>query len=152
MKAWFLGLLCAIALTACGASIPDLESQVKQSMNEKFGSDSDLAQYHLQVLNVTLVHAKGNDYEGVADVDYKGQTHDVPVHVVSDGSQMLWQVQQGGFGFLAQDIFQNAMKQSEKEINDAMQQTQQPPTTPTLRSEPGAQTSEPASAPASDAQ
>lgn len=106
-----------MTLAACSPSVSDLQTEVKKSMATNLAKDANLSQYHLQVQTISLIRATGNEYQGMADVAYKGQVHQVPIHVVADGSQMMWRVDPGAFAFIAQDEFNDAAHQLQESVN-----------------------------------
>ena len=72
-------------------------------MNEYFVSDVDYREYNLKVNNITVLHVKGNQYKGLADIIYKNQTHSVTVDILSDGSSVMWEVSPEQFFFIFND-------------------------------------------------
>src|SRR5262249_42447307 len=85
-----------------------LAETVKTSMQEMFDSDKDYVQYHLQVVNVTVIHENGNKYNGIATLrNGKGTQHDVLVDVTAtpngaglwhmQGGQLLWAMQDADY-------------------------------------------------------
>lgn len=66
----------------------------------------------MTVQSVILTHSDGNNYQGVVTVLYEGQQEDVPVHVVYDGENMVWDTPPGSFAFAFRDIMKNAMQKS----------------------------------------
>lgn len=95
-------LLAVVVCTACGPTVEDIGADVRTSMQEKFNSDEEFKAYGLTVSSVIVVKQGENSYRGLAKILHQGTTHDVPVEVTADGSNVMWQVQPGGFAFLAQ--------------------------------------------------
>lgn len=98
-------LICVTALAllvACGLSTEQIGANVKVSMQEKFDSDAQFKEWGLSVTNVTAVKQGENRYQGLATVIHKGETHEIPVEITADGTNVIWQVQPGAFMFVAQ--------------------------------------------------
>jgi hypothetical protein len=80
----------------------DLDSKVKTSMQQKFDTDQQFAQYHLVVSKVDVMHKSGNEYEGLAVVHGpKNVDHNVAVHVTAEGRRIMWQSDPGAFTWAA---------------------------------------------------
>jgi hypothetical protein len=107
MRKFAIAVLSAM-LAACGPSLDEINTQVQQSMQTKF-DEPDMAQYHLKVAGVKVIHDEGNKYEGMADVEMSGQSHQVPVHVVADGKSLIWRTDQGAMMFVVQETIKKAM-------------------------------------------
>jgi hypothetical protein len=91
------------ALTGCEQSTQDIGQVVKTSMQKKFDSDAEFSKWHLTVTSVDVLHHAANTYQGLAHVTYKGRSHDIPVEVTADGSNVMWKAPPGSFLFVAQD-------------------------------------------------
>ncbi|MDN4521568.1 hypothetical protein JN086_11275 [Mycolicibacterium austroafricanum] len=77
---------------------------VKQSMQQKFDTDEDLSELHLQVVDVVLVNKAGNEYKGLATVrTQKGTERDVPVEATFDGDNIIWESPPGALLFALQE-------------------------------------------------
>jgi hypothetical protein len=96
----------AILLVQCGLSTKQIAETVKTSMQQKFDSDTQFKQWHLRVTKVQVVKQGGNQYQGMATVIHEGQSHDVPIEITADGSNVMWQTQPGAFMFVAQKELQ----------------------------------------------
>lgn len=85
----------------------DISSEVKESMQHNFETDSRFANYHLVVTKVDVMHKSGNDYEGLAVVHSpKGVDHDVAIHVTAEGDRVMWQSDPGAFVWAALEQFE----------------------------------------------
>lgn len=91
--------LCA----GCGPSTDKLGETVKSGLQTKLDTEPALSRYHMSVSAVSVMHSNGNEYKGIATVEYNGVSHDVPIEVTADGEKMMWKVDQGGFGFLVDE-------------------------------------------------
>lgn len=101
-------VILAAVLAACGPSVDEINTQVRESMQTKF-DEPDTAQYHLKVDSVKVIHDQGNKFEGIAVVEMGGQQHDVPVHVLADGKSLIWRTDQGALMFIVQDSVKKAL-------------------------------------------
>lgn len=99
----------ALTLSACGMSDQEIGFAVRDSMQKTFDSDTSLKQYKLVVGTVRVVKKSGSSYKGIANVDYDGTPHDVPIDVTADGQNVLWEAPPGSFLFIAQHEFQKAL-------------------------------------------
>jgi hypothetical protein len=54
-------------------------------MQEKFKSDPEFAKLNLTVTSVAVVKQGENRFEGLAQIQYKGTSHDVSVGITADG-------------------------------------------------------------------
>jgi len=100
--------------------IPELQSEVKQSMAAKFAADPDLSKLHMTVERVTLLHTQGHDYQGIATVLYKGQSEQISVDVIANGDQMMWKVPPGSFAFAAQDMLRDALRKAQQDFQRSL--------------------------------
>ncbi|MDA0251820.1 MAG: DUF2510 domain-containing protein [Actinomycetota bacterium] len=89
--------------TTPSASLTALAAQVKKSMQRDLDKDPELGKLDLRVVDVTLVNKSGNEFKGIATVrEPGGETHDVPVDVTADGTNLLWETPPGAFIFAQQ--------------------------------------------------
>lgn len=97
----FFILCIALALVGCGTSVEDIEETTKADVQSYLRTDGKLAPYGLTVLSVDLVNSSGNEYTGFAKIQTRSyETHQVPITVVHDGDEGMWQIERGGFLFL----------------------------------------------------
>lgn len=101
-----VGLLISTLLVGCGMSTEQIGEAVKTSMQQKFDSDSQLEKWHLSVTKVQVLKQGENRFQGIATVVHEGASHDVPVEITADDSNVIWQVQPGAFMFVAQKELQ----------------------------------------------
>lgn len=86
-----------------GPSESDIAAQLKDSLQQELRT-GQMAQFRLQVVDVQVIHASGNQYKGVADVrTVRGALHQVALDVTTDGDRVLWQTSPGAFFFAAQE-------------------------------------------------
>jgi len=118
MKKLLLILCISTILYGCSRSIDEISSFVKNNMQEKFNSDSNFKKYNLQVKKVTVMKIEGNKYKGIADVNFKENSYDVPIEIISDNKQMMWEAQAGAFAFIAQKEFQELQKDFDNQMDE----------------------------------
>ncbi len=107
IKKFAVFVLTATLLVGCGMSTEQIGETVKTSMQQKFDSDTQFKEWRLSVTRVQVLKQGGNRFQGIATVVHEGATHDVPVEITADGSNVMWQVQPGAFMFVAQKQLQN---------------------------------------------
>lgn len=105
-------IFVAILLAGCGMSNDEIGGTVKSSMQQTFDSDEQFKGLHLSVARVLVVKQGNGSYQGVATVIHEGSTHNVPVEITADGSNVLWQVRPGGFAFIAQKQLEKLQSES----------------------------------------
>lgn len=106
MRALALGVLAVALLMSCGPSVDQIGETVKTSMQQKFDSDTQFKKWHLSVTRVQVLKQGENRYQGIATVMHEGESHDVPVEITADGSNVMWQAPPGAFMFVAQKEIQ----------------------------------------------
>ncbi len=106
IKKFAVGVLIATLLVGCGMSTEQIGETVKTSMQQKFDSDAQFKEWHLFVTRVQVLKQGENRFQGIATVVHEGTTHDIPVEITADGSNVMWQVQPGAFMFVAQKQLQ----------------------------------------------
>ena len=85
-----------------GASTNQIGETVKKSMQQKFDSDSPFKEWGLKVTTVQVQKQGETQYKGTATMLYQGESHEVPVDITVNGSDINWKVQPGGFAFAEQ--------------------------------------------------
>lgn len=110
MKALACGVLTAALLVGCGQSTDQIGETVKTSMQQKFDSDTQFKKWNLSVTSVQVLKQGAHRYIGMVTVVHEGESHDVPVEITADGSNLMWQVQPGAFMFVAQKELQQLQK------------------------------------------
>jgi VCBS repeat-containing protein len=101
-----VGLLIATLLVGCGMSTEQIGEAVKTSMQQKFDSDSQFKKWNLSVTMVQVLKQSENRFQGIATVVHEGTSHEVPVEITADDSNIIWQVQPGAFMFIGQKELQ----------------------------------------------
>lgn len=88
------------ATTPTGSLSDSAAATVRASMQRDLDNDPELGKLGLRVLDVSLVNKSGNEYKGIATVKTRdGETHEVPVDVTADGTNVLWETPPGAFSF-----------------------------------------------------
>ena len=91
--------------TPSGAELAEsAAATVRASMQRDLDNDPDLGKLGLKVVEVNLVNKAGNEYKGIATVKTRdGATHEVPVDVTADESNVLWETPPGAFVFAVEE-------------------------------------------------
>lgn len=92
-----------LAVVSCSgrADTADIEDWAQDSITEFVRTDDRLAEYRLQVMDVSLIHANGNEYEGFVTLrTIRAEDHEVGVDVVYDGDRGKWEMSRGDLLFL----------------------------------------------------
>ncbi|VWC78562.1 hypothetical protein BLA17378_03750 [Burkholderia aenigmatica] len=93
----------------------EIASSVKSGLQQKLDS-GDLAEFHMSVKEVTVLHETGNKYRAMATVEFEGKPRQIAVSVVADGNQLAWETEQGAFLFAAQEKAQQAIRQFQADM------------------------------------
>jgi hypothetical protein len=99
-----LVLVVAAGVAYWYANKPDDERigrTVTQMIQQKVDTTEPFSKLHMKVQSVDVIHSEGNKYVGVAHINLNGQVNDVPVDILTDGDQVMMQIQPGGFAFIA---------------------------------------------------
>lgn len=81
-----------------------LAEQVKASMNQTLDTDANFKQYSFDVKSVTVIHASGNEYSGMATVTANGgPEHQVPITVTAADGKIMWKSEPGAMMFAVQE-------------------------------------------------
>ncbi len=96
---------------------------MSKSLQKKLDSGA-LAEYHLHLEKLTVLHEEGNKYKGLATVSYNGSGHEVPVDIVADGKDLAWEVQPGAFLFAVQDQYQKSLADAQVQMAKAASDAQ----------------------------
>lgn len=87
----------------CGMPHEEIGEIVHSSMQIKFNSDQDLKNHKLTVDSVQVFKKDGKNYKGLASVVYEMKSFDVPVEIVVDGKNVMWEIAPGSLMFIAQE-------------------------------------------------
>jgi len=92
-----------LTLTGCHPSPDQIGDTVKGSMQSEFDKNPNFANYHFKVDKVVATKKDDTNYDGLATVEYKGQPHQVPVHITVDSKDNAdWKTDPGALDFAAQ--------------------------------------------------
>ena len=99
-------IMTSIAFVAifsgCRMSHEEIGETVQSSMQIKFNSDQNLKDHNLIVDSVQVFKKDGKNYKGLASVVYEMKSFDVPVEIVVDGKNVIWEIAPGSLMFIAQ--------------------------------------------------
>lgn len=79
-------------------------------LQNEFADNPRYAKYALQVHDLTLVQSGDRDFKGIAKVSMDGQTYDVDVEVIVDGSNIMWRTGPAALSFLAGKKIEEGLK------------------------------------------
>ncbi|WP_313009696.1 zinc ribbon domain-containing protein [Stutzerimonas nitrititolerans] len=119
---WVIVGLLAYEMFGGRMSNKELSTRVKASMQESFRSDPELAKYNLSITDLTVVNLKGNQYEGLANVSYDGESHPLSVKIAYDGESFVWNVDAISFNFLAEVVLQQQYQELDEQIDAVSKQ------------------------------
>jgi len=71
-------------------STTSLESQVRESIEKKFGQDPDTSSIKIQ--SIHLMHESGNKYNGLIELRANDKTETKEVDVTYDGKTIMWKI------------------------------------------------------------
>lgn len=93
-----IGLL--LALSSCWLMDQKVARTVKKSMQQSMDSDPQYAGKGLKVLEVKVNKLDKDYYDGIATVEYQGETHPVKIKISIDRSIYTWEPEEGEFSFI----------------------------------------------------
>ncbi|MDM1763892.1 MULTISPECIES: hypothetical protein [unclassified Acinetobacter] len=101
MRQFFLALFIVFAV-GCNyfVSTDQIAQDVKTQIQNEFDTRAQFKDYHFKVLNLTVVKQEGNQYKGLAEVEYEGQTHRIAVNILMDGERYIWEIPAENFNFV----------------------------------------------------
>lgn len=94
--------LLTLALLGCSPSTEEVASNVKHSVEANFETNTQYRDYKLSVQSVTLVHEKDGRYQGMVTVVFEGEDHKLPISVLTDHTNTIWEIKPEAFAFIAQ--------------------------------------------------
>ena len=110
MKKYLLILLLTFYACETRMSTDELTKEIKQNMIEHFAENDDVAD--IKLVDLKLVHKRGNEYKGIADVIIKNPVADLlndwseqdilkknievtySLEVIYDGEMFSWEIQE----------------------------------------------------------
>ena len=81
-----LAFLMFFALTACRASVDELQTEVQNLFNK------EAEEIGLYATDVILVHVKDNQYEGLITITDGEETEKFDINVVYDGETFMYEI------------------------------------------------------------
>ena len=113
-------LTFVLAISGCKPSVEDTTKSVQSSMQSKFDSDDDFSKYHMIVDSVSLIRESDNKFTGIAYIKYKGKEHELPIKVIADNKQIMWETENFAFAFLALDALKGLTNEPMESLDDTM--------------------------------
>jgi hypothetical protein len=108
-----------IGITGCDFYTNNIASKSKDTLQTTLDSDAKFAKYKMRVVDVQLVSESLSKYEGIAKIEFEGNTYDVPVSVSADSSNIFVQTKPGGFMFLIEKEMKENLEKFEKDMMDS---------------------------------
>jgi uncharacterized secreted protein with C-terminal beta-propeller domain len=101
---WVLGVINLVVMIVfgCGISTEQISETVKASMQNTFNSEDRFKEFRLSVTHVQVIKQDNKRYQGIATVIHDGTAHNVPVEIITDGSNVIWKTDPGAFMFILQ--------------------------------------------------
>lgn len=125
LRTIILAVVATVAVLACGwfgwqaysdhqdaKKAEQMASEVEDSMQHYFNTDSNLSKYTVRVLRVDLNKVSDTKYEGVATVNtaQSAVEHIVPIDVTTyPDDRYVWKAEPGALMFLAQQELQDVL-------------------------------------------
>lgn len=107
MKA-ILAIFIAIILLGCSPDTEKIGSIVATLLQQKLSENPELKKYNLTVQKVDVIREAGNSYRGIAKVLMRGNLHDVPLKIISDGNNVMFETPPENFAFILQEELKDA--------------------------------------------
>jgi hypothetical protein len=104
-----------LGLSGCDAYTNSIATKAKEILQSNLNTDAKFSKYKMRVTSVKLVGEGLMKFEGIAQVELDDTSHDVPISVSSDFSNILVQTKPGAFVFL----LEKEMGELSKELNAA---------------------------------
>jgi hypothetical protein len=115
-------LTIAVLLSyGCGMSTAQIETQLKDEIQQTLKQSADFGKYNMQVTRVDVVHKNKNEYKGSAQVTFKGTNRNIPIDVIVNKRSLYWEIPGAAFMFVAQwemENYQTMEQQLEKSFLD----------------------------------
>lgn len=113
--------LLTLALLGCSPSTEEVAANVKRSVEANFETNTQYQDFKLSVQSVTLVHEKDGRYQGMVTVVFEGEEHKLPISVLTDHTNTIWEIKPEAFAFIAQhelkklqELFNRRVKSEKK--------------------------------------
>jgi len=79
------------AISSCRPSTDQVAKEVRQYIIEDF-AEKGFSEYIDSIGHLVVVHVSNNNYEGVLDVVIDNETYKLPVHIVRDNKNTMYEV------------------------------------------------------------
>lgn len=115
--------LLTLALLGCSPSTEEVAANVKRSVEANFETNTQYQDFKLSVQSVTLVHEKDGRYQGMVTVVFEGEEHKLPISVLTDHTNTIWEIKPEAFAFIAQ----HELKKLQELFNPASEERKEAP-------------------------
>lgn len=106
---------CSKEINQFFTSTEDIAKEIEPLIQEEF-NNKDFKEYHLKVLDLTVMKVQGNSYKGLAKVEHDGDIHHLTINITYDGSNYMWEIPANEFLSItmkaARQEFENIRTQS----------------------------------------
>lgn len=106
-------------------STDEMEKDIKAQMQTEFNTSADFSEYHLKVLELTVVKQNNHQYRGLSKIKYQGKIYKVSVDILMDGNKYMWEIPAENFSFIQKAEIEKYQKELEKTLAQAQKELQQ---------------------------
>ena len=96
-----LGLLVILVFWGCGKSNERIAKTVKASLQENLSTDPQYSNLNLKVTSLQVEKMNRNAYQGMAKIDYRNDSYDVPLQITVEGTNITWDLEPGALNFIS---------------------------------------------------
>lgn len=100
VRKFFIGCLVLLSISGCGLSRSDIEDNVAAELQNTLDNDANFKKHDLIVEYVRVFKKEGNSYKGIATVTFRGAKYQVPMDIVVDRREIIWEVDSREFHFV----------------------------------------------------
>lgn len=118
-------LSLVLGFSGCDVYTNSIASKAQDILQSNLNTDAKFSKYKMHVTSVNLVGEGLMKFEGIAKVEMDGTSHDVPISVSSDFSNILVQTKPGAFIFLLEKEFGDVKKQVDAELDKASKEIEE---------------------------
>ena len=102
---WYLvgaiiGIVILVMVISLRGNKQDIEREIKRSFQTEMNTNPQYREYGMRVMEVHLVKAGFNSYNGIVKVLLQGNTHNVRISVTKYRGSYMWQTDPLAFAFL----------------------------------------------------
>ncbi len=110
-------LSLVLGFSGCDVYTNSIASKAQDILQSNLNTDAKFSNYKMHVTSVNLVGEGLMKFEGIAKVEMDGTSHDVPISVSSDFSNILVQTKPGAFIF----VLEKEVSESNKDIEQKLE-------------------------------